>query len=419
MKQEPIAIVLGGTYPHISLIKKLKKRGYKILLVDYAENPIAKEFADEHILESSMDREKVLEISKKYNVDLVITTCSDQANVTACYVAEKLGLPAPYSYEVALSVTDKEIMKKKMIENDIPTSSFHIIDKNWKMSEFENLNYPIIVKPTDGYGSKGVRVANNADELAENIPLAIRESQKGFVIVEEYIVGTEIGIDCFVKEGKAHVVMTKHRHKIHDSKNEIEQIFGCTWPAVLSPELQTKIKKITNDIARAFSLKNTPLMIQAIVRENEIYVIEFGARIGGGNSYNIIKRHTGFDIIEASINSFLGIPVEIELIDNPFFYADVFLYMESSVFGYVANINELIDKKIAEDVLLTKKEGVLIGGDLASRNRIGSIILKADSLEQLFSKMSKAVSLVEIYDSQNNPRFRRELYKRIDDLLES
>ena len=79
------AIVLGGTNPHIELIKNLKKRGYYTILVDYAENPLAKDYADEHIQESSLDKEKVFKIARDRKVNLVISTCSDQANVTACY----------------------------------------------------------------------------------------------------------------------------------------------------------------------------------------------------------------------------------------------------------------------------------------------------------------------------------------------
>src|SRR5690554_3224857 len=175
MNETPTAIVLGGTFPHISLLENLKKRGYKTVLVDYAQQPIAKAFADEHILESSLDKEKVLEVAENLNAKLVITTCSDQANVTACYVAEKLGLPSPYSYQTALNVTDKEIMKRKLVENDIPTAAFITVGDDWREYDITSLRFPLIVKPSDGYGSKGVRVANDEIELDEFITGAILE----------------------------------------------------------------------------------------------------------------------------------------------------------------------------------------------------------------------------------------------------
>ena len=111
--------MLGGTSPHIALIENLKDRGYYTVLVDYYENPPAKKVADEHIRESTLDQDKVLEIAKSINAKLVISACVDQANVTACYVAEKLGLPVPYIYETAMSVTNKGLMKRKMLESGI------------------------------------------------------------------------------------------------------------------------------------------------------------------------------------------------------------------------------------------------------------------------------------------------------------
>ena len=92
---KPIAIVLGGTNPHKALIENLRTRGYYTLLIDYNENPPAKEIADNHIKFSTLDQEGVLSIAKSVNAELVISTCVDQANVTACYVGEKLELPIP------------------------------------------------------------------------------------------------------------------------------------------------------------------------------------------------------------------------------------------------------------------------------------------------------------------------------------
>lgn len=106
------ALVLGGTSPHISLIRNLHSRGYEVLLLDYLDNPPAASEADEHIKKSTLDLQVVLDVARSESVDLVISSCIDQANATACYVAERLGLPRPYSFETALDVTDKLRMKR-------------------------------------------------------------------------------------------------------------------------------------------------------------------------------------------------------------------------------------------------------------------------------------------------------------------
>jgi|SRR5690554_2186935 len=109
MDKQQKAIILGGTDDHIALIENLKKRGYYTILIDYNANPPAKVAADLHIQESTLEEDKVLKIATEQKVDLVISACIDQALLTACYVAERLGLPAPFSYETALNVQIKDI----------------------------------------------------------------------------------------------------------------------------------------------------------------------------------------------------------------------------------------------------------------------------------------------------------------------
>ena len=255
-----------------------------------------------------------------------------------------------------------------------------------------------------------MRVANSITELKQNITQAINTSRNGKAIIEEFIEGVEIGVDCFVTDRESKVIMTKQRHKIKNLGNEIQQIYGCTWPAVLASSVEKKLQFISNQIADAFQLRNTPLMIQAIVRDNEVFVIEFGARIGGGNSHNIILERTGFDMIDASINSFLSLDIDLNYEENAFYYADLFLYMKSSQFGHIANTHQLLEDKVIIDCIMTKQKGAFIGEDLSSRNRIGSLILRAETIEELLLKMKKSIETVEIYDTNNEPKMRKELY---------
>lgn len=290
-EKKPIAIVLAGTRPHILLIEKLKQRGFYVILVDYLDNPIAKPYADLHFQESTLNNEAVINIAREYNASLVISTCVDQANLTACYVSGKLGLPHPYSYETAMNVTDKLRMKKIMMENNIPTSKYYNISESM-IQDIYDLKYPVIVKPADCNSSKGVRKVDDQKYLKEFINDALSLSRTHKAIVEEFVIGDEIGIDCFVQDGKAKVLMIKERRKINKNNNYIQQIYGCIWPMPVSEIVAKEAEIIANQITQAFGLITCALMIQAILCDNKIYVIEFGARIGGGESYSIIKRST-------------------------------------------------------------------------------------------------------------------------------
>ncbi len=191
MTNKPIAIVLGGTNPHIELINNLKARGYYTILLDYLENPPAKNVADLHLMVSTLDHDRVLEVASNYKASLVISACVDQANVTACYVAEKLNLPRPYSYRTAIDVTNKGYMKRIVKENDITTSKYVYLDS---IDDFKqaNLTFPVIVKPADSCGSSGVMIIEREEEFSTYFEFSKSRSRIGRVVVEELIKGDEL-----------------------------------------------------------------------------------------------------------------------------------------------------------------------------------------------------------------------------------
>ncbi len=328
------AIVLGGTNPHIRLIQNLKRRGYYTILVDYAEQPVAKAHADEHIIESSLDKERVLEIAKRRNVDLVITTCSDQANVTACYVAEKLGLPAPYSYETSLNVTNKLLMKKIMYDNNIPTSRYVQVVGDDR-PDYSELSFPLIIKPADSYGSRGVRKAFTSSEVERHVKDALLISKIDSAIIEEYVEGEEINVYCFVVEGEVHVLMLSHKYNIIDHDDAVVQSYAAVAPANLSVEVDEKIRAIAQQIANAFGLKTTSLFIQVIVNGSDVKVVEFAPRVGGGLSFRTVKINTGFDILNATVDSFLGIKPDMNYAAPRSLLSINNLYGQAGTFGSI------------------------------------------------------------------------------------
>lgn len=404
------AIVLGGTLPHVTLINKLKRRGFEVILVDYLEKPYAKDYAHRHIQASTLDLEAVTKIAKEEKVDLVISTCIDQANATACFVSEKLGLPHPYSYNTALSVTDKLKMKETMVKNNIPTSKFLRI-KNASQPGLETLKYPLIVKPVDCNSSKGVRKIENADDcLADAVKSAVNLSRTKEAIIEEYVTGTEIGIDTFIVNGQAHVLMIKERRKVQKNNGGIQQIQGCTWPLPGYEHVMPEASRIANLIANAFNLKNCALMIQAILCNNQINVIEFGARIGGGESFRIIKDSTSFDYVEASINSFLGEEISLDFHAPTGFYADNFIYAKKCIFDRIECPEELLHDGTITYLNELKPSGVEIDEQITSSNRVGVAVVKADTAEELYKKIDRTISSLEVFDINGVPVMRKDIY---------
>ncbi len=407
MNRELKAIVLGGTDDHIELIKNLKKRGYFTILVDYYDDPPAKKLADMHIKESTLKEDKVLELAVEYKVDLVISSCIDQALLTACHVSEKIGLSTPFSYETALNVTNKGYMKKRMIECGIPTSKYNFIDESTNIDAI-SISYPIMVKPADSNGSFGVKKAHNVDELKHYVREALKISRSSTAIIEEFKNGTEVSIDCFVENGVSKVIMMSQLLKKQVDTSTL-LIFQSVIPAEISDKAKLKIQDIANSIAKNFELENTPLLIQTIVNGDEVNVIEFSPRIGG-TKHKVIKAITSFDILNASIDSFLGKKVNVEFTKPKGYTSKNHIYTYPGVFGYIDNYQHLLQEGIISDFVFFKTKGMNVDGDLASRSRVGSFIVTSDSKIELFKKIDRAVNTLEVYDICGKPIMRKDIF---------
>lgn len=398
---KPVAIVLGGTAPHKLLVEKLHERGYYVVLVDYLTNPPAKQLAEEHIQASTLDKERVLEIAKEKNASLVISTCIDQANSVCCYVAEKLNLPHPYSYETSLLVTNKGLMKKRMKEFDVPSSSF-ILTKNVVDVDWNQVSFPCVVKPVDCNSSKGVHRADTPEKAKSYIEEAIQLSQTNEAIIEDFCPGDEIQVDCVALENDADVVMTRSKVKMAFGEGAVLNSVGSIVPAQIPEKLLPRLKVIAQNIARGFDLRNTPFFYQAIVSSDIINVLEFAPRVGGGLSYYMIKNFVGFDAVEAAVDSFLGRSINKTYHTPEKIFRSCLLYAKPCTFDYVEGVEELKKNGIIKEFFITKAKGDAIDGDMRSSNRVASFIVEAADLSELQKYMSLCLNRVKVIDSEGN-----------------
>lgn len=399
--EKPIAIVLGGTSPHVLLVNKLHERGYYVVLVDYLANPPAKNVSDEHIQASTLDKEKVLEIAKKKNAALVISTCIDQANSVCCYVAEMLNLPHPYSYETSLYVTNKGLMKARMKEFDVPSSPF-ILTKNSNSIDWQQVTFPSVVKPVDCNSSKGVHRADSIEEAKFFVEEAINLSQTGEAIIEGFCSGEEIQVDCVALDYHAEVVMTRSKVKVARGNNAVLNSFGSIVPAQIPDKVQSQLEIIAINIAKGFGLRNTPFFYQAIVTNEDVNVLEFAPRVGGGLSYYMIKNFTGFDAVEAAIDSFLGETIKSNHQAPMRLYRTCLLYAKTCIFDHIEGLDELKEKGFVTETFITKSKGDEIDGDMRSSNRVGSFIVEAASLDELNERVDYCMNNVGVIDDKGN-----------------
>lgn len=393
----------------MSLVQKLQKRGFYTILLDYLDNPPAKQYADEHIKESTLDKDAVLEVAKQKNAAIVISTCVDQANSICCYVAEKLNLPHPYSYQTSLDVTDKVRMKNIMINNNVPTSRYVYV-KTIEEAVNQNLNYPLIVKPADSNSANGVKKVKDVSELMEYLPVALSFSRNGYAIVEEFVTGIEISAYCVIVNKKAKLMMAQERISVIEGKANTIKCYAAYAPARISPIAMAKTEAIASQIAEAFKLDNTPLFFQGIVSGDDISVIEFAPRVGGGISSQTIKYSTGFDIIDAAIDSFFCKPIDLSNWHpmNKCFAVNQ-IYGCNGIYDHTTGGDELIADGTIENLSFYKKTGDHIDESRASSGRIGVMVFSADTEREIREKINKAFTNIDSFDTDGNSMIRRDL----------
>lgn len=391
-------LVLAGGFDQIALIQELKKRGHFVVLVDYFEYPPAKYYADKHIIASTLDIEKVELIAKAERVDMICTACTDQALLTVACVSERLGLPCYLSYQTALNVTNKSYMKSVLIKNSIPTSKYVIVSKP-DIDLIESFSFPLVVKPVDCNSSKGVKRVDDAADYSKFVKEAINYSRTQRAIVEEYKEGTEISADFYVDHGEPKFLAATTSLKIKNRKSFT--ILGSDYPAVDSGQ-QEQIVAIAGKIAHAFSLDNTPLLVQLILNNNEINVLEFSARMGGGSKYRLIQVLSGVDIMSTYVDLILGgLPTV-----NPAKQVDYcklnYLYCKPGIFDHVEGFDELMSDGLIDDFFVYKTKGMEIYGAETSGDRPAGYLCTSSSAQLLDEKIKYIDSHIKVVSEKGD-----------------
>lgn len=399
------ALVLAGGFPQIALLKELKSRGYITVLADWNEAPVAKAYADIYYRESTLDVPAITRVAQTENVDFLITVCTDQALLTVAQVSEKLGLPCYIDYRTALNVTNKAYMKKVFVEHGIPTAKHVIVEHADAVPE--DMPFPLIVKPVDCNSSKGVKRVNNRRELAEAVAKAVSYSRTSTAVVEQFVSGPELSVDVYVEQGVANILCISNNDKIAAEDKFI--IFRGRCPAAEAEPVKEKIRAAAQQIADAFGLRNTPMLIQLIVEKDEIYILEFSARTGGGTKYLRIGYLTGFDVVKAVVDLTEGKLPHLEPVRKQMYLADEFIYCKPGCFDRLEGFEELLRQGVIRDYYVFTWHGAEFDRVESSGDRVGGFTIVADSYEELRKKHDLVASSVQVLDMDGRDMMRHDL----------
>ena len=287
-----------------SIINRAKLMGLFVVGIDPCADAVCKDEVDAFEIVGGQDFEGTLAVAKKYNISAVVTAATDKPLVMMARVAKELGLRF-YSEETAIWSTDKFQMKQRFIEGGIPCAKGRLISKAEEANDFY---FPVIVKPRDNSGSRGVILCRTTEELSDAIKEALQYSKLGTVLVEEFIEGQEYSIEALHYDGKSEVIQFTEKTTTPFPYN-VE--LGHKQPANLSKEQKVNIRDLISKIADCMHFENCASHTELKINERGIYIIETSPRLGGDYiTSTLVPLSTGINIEDQLLNIALGAEVD-------------------------------------------------------------------------------------------------------------
>ena len=298
-------LVLGGGFEQLPLIRILKKENFFVILIDKNINAVSKTYADKFYNFSVTDFTKIIKISKKNKIFAAISICSDLAVQPLSKISKKLKIPG-ISLNSAIICTNKIFMKNHFKKNKIPTAKYHLF-KDFKSTKkiLSKMNFPIVIKPIDSYGQKGVFLIKNYKQLKMKINLSKKKSKKKKILIEEFIDGIEINVVAIVKNYNVKILSMSKRSTYKDKSFGIA--YEHKYPLEMERKIISQIKNLSIRTIKSIKIKNGVFYPQIIYNKNKgPHVLEIAARVPGGFMRELSMLASGIDPIKFQIKCATG-----------------------------------------------------------------------------------------------------------------
>lgn len=398
MKKKKL-LLLGGLKYLIPVIEKAKNSGYHVITCDYLPENIAHKFSDEYHNINILDKKAILNLAKKLRIDGIMSFAVDPGVLTAAYVSDKMGLLSPGPYKSIEILQNKGMFRDFLRENNfnVPNSKSYS-DIRKALEEFD-FKLPVIVKPVDSAGSKGVSKVNTKNDLEEAIIYAVKSSPTKTFIIEDYLEGKGFAsdTDCFSVNGSLDFITFSNQRFDLKAPNPYAPS-GFTWPSTMSEDNQGYLQKELRRLISLLGMKSSIYNIEVRLATNgRPYIMEVSPRGGGNRLSEMIEIATGVDLISHNIKAAMG--EEVESLSAPQYKTNLGQFiLHSNKAGVFKEV--IIDPKIQKNVVeldLWVKRNDRINSFNAANDSIGTLVLKfsdKENLEEVISNYSNYINVV-------------------------
>lgn len=393
-------MLLGGLRYLKPVIDAAHKQGYYVITADYLPDNIAHQWSDEYCNVSIIDKEAVLKEARRLRIDGIMSFACDPGVVAASYVQNKMGLPSFGPFESIEILQNKDRFREFLATNgfNVPQAkSFDSIEV--ALEETDWCPWPVIVKPTDAAGSKGVTRVEKADDLTPALKYAMKHSISGHIIIEEFIdkQGCSSDTDSMSIDGR--LVFTSFcAQRFDESATNPYTPAAYSWPSTFSKGQE---EYLTSEIQRLITLLNLKTAVYNIeVRvspDGKPFIMELTPRGGGNRLCEMLRYATGVDMITAITRAVVGDPILEPIEQKPYrgHWAEIILHAdESGVFDHL-EVSEDLPAEIVEKDLWVE-QGDKVNPFDGANNAIGTLVLKFQTAEELENAITNQRSWLKV-----------------------
>ncbi|SOB93585.1 biotin carboxylase [Ureibacillus xyleni] len=405
-------LILGGSFFQVPAIQKVVELGYYVILCDLLKDVPGKQYAHEFYQVSTSDKKSILKLAQSLQIDGILCYGADSGAQTAAFVAEKMGLPT-YPLEAVEVLTNKELFRKFQRRHKFNTPKAKGYSRYAEVKEeVDQFRLPLMIKPVDSSGSRGISIVRSVLQLEEKVNIALSHSKVKRFIVEEYIenYGPHVGGEGFVVNGELVFRCFSNEQFSTSQKNPFISVIA-SWPYMMPQKLHLKIH---NEIQRLITLLNLTtgaLNFDIRIDENEnVYLIEVAPRNGGACNCKIIQYNTGIDLIEYTIKASLGEDCsDLKQVEPTGYWSDYVIVSQQPGKFREIKIDEHFSKKHLVEYELLVNPGQDIDFPEESYEILGTMVLRFSSMEEMLKKMKNIHNWVKVNVETRNKLTYRNL----------
>lgn len=362
--------IIGASYFQLPLIKKAKEMGYTTHVFAWLANDVGEIEADVFHPISIVEKEEILKVCRQLKICGICSIASDLAIITVNYIADKMGLVGN-SMISTMKSTNKYLMRIAFEENGDPSPKSILVNKIVDLSRLE-LEYPIIVKPTDRSGSRGIYKLETFKGLEEAVQVAMFESFEKKVLIEEFVEGQEYSVEHISYHGQHYFLALTLKYTT-GAPHFIET--GHLEPAPVDKNTLEKVKVVVAHALDTLEIENGASHAEIKIDDNgNIKIIEIGARMGGNCiGSDLVQYSTGYDFVKMVIQVACGEKPDFTQVCDPIAVESVFIFNNEDLKIF----NELKENNPSELLKVADLHLEFIDGITDSSNRAGCYIRKA------------------------------------------